>query len=244
MPKFRGLQGCVPGWEGLVWAIRMTQGSGTGLIENLLGGKETKLFDPMDSSPGKGTELLDASVVRRGNRWWMYLAGQAGGYGATQLFSASLDAGEPLSVDGWKLSRNEAGDLAPLAAQSMSRVWDGSGGRHCPSHVRGWDPRKQAWVERIYYAGAAESLWGPYTIGFLEWNGEAWIDQPTPAFAANKTWEHGSVYEPNLIYHDGNWKMWYVAGGRTRKITWCRAMLRATTELPDGAHTLSSPYPK
>jgi hypothetical protein len=182
------------------------------MIEKLLGGKETKLFDPMDSSPGKGTELLDASVVRRGNRWWMYLAGQAGGCGATQLFSASLDAGEPLSDDGWKLSRNEAGNLAPLATQSMSLAWDGSGGRHCPSHVRGWDPQKRIWVERIYYAGAAENLWGPYTIGFLEWNGEAWIDQPTPAFAANENWEHGSVYEPNLIYHDGKWKMWYVAG--------------------------------
>ncbi len=25
-------------------------------------------------------------------------------------------------------------------------------------------------------------------------------------------WEHGSVYEPNLIFHGGKWKMWYVAG--------------------------------
>jgi hypothetical protein len=67
-------------------------------------------------------------------------------------------------------------------------------------------------MERIYYAGAKENLWGLYTIGFLEWNGEKWIDQPEPAFAANEEWEHGSVYEPNLIYHDGKWKMWYVAG--------------------------------
>src|SRR5262249_39118518 len=68
------------------------------------------------------------------------------------------------------------------------------------------------WVERIYYAGAAENLWGPYTIGFLEWAGEKWADQPEPAFQANEEWAHGSVYEPNLIYHDGQWKMWYVAG--------------------------------
>ena len=67
-------------------------------------------------------------------------------------------------------------------------------------------------MERIYYAGAAENLWGPYTIGFLQWNGETWIDQPEPCFVANEDWEHGSVYEPNLIYHDGKWKMWYVAG--------------------------------
>ena len=31
-------------------------------------------------------------------------------------------------------------------------------------------------------------------------------------FVANEDWEHGSVYEPNVIYADGKWKMWYVAG--------------------------------
>jgi hypothetical protein len=67
-------------------------------------------------------------------------------------------------------------------------------------------------VERIYYAGAAENLWGPYTIGYFEWDGEKWTDQPEPAFQANEEWERGSVFEPNLIYHDGKWKMWYVAG--------------------------------
>ena len=175
-------------------------------------GKETKIFDPRDGSAGEGTEVLDASVVQRGEHWWMFLAGQISGHGATQLFSAALDPGAPLSVSGWKLSRNEAGELKPLAGQSVSRPWDGNGGRHCPSYVKGWDPGKRKWVERIYYAGAAENLWGPYTIGFLEWNGETWMDQPAPVFAASEEWEHGSVYEPNLIYHDGKWKMWYVAG--------------------------------
>jgi predicted GH43/DUF377 family glycosyl hydrolase len=78
--------------------------------------------------------------------------------------------------------------------------------------VKGWDPQRRQWVERIYYAGAAENLWGPYTIGFLEWDGKHWLDQPEPAFTAQEEWERGSVYEPNLIYHDGKWKMWYVAG--------------------------------
>jgi hypothetical protein len=55
-------------------------------------------------------------------------------------------------------------------------------------------------------------LWGPYTIGFLEWDGEQWQDQLEPAFVAQENWERGSVYEPNLLYHDGKWKMWYVAG--------------------------------
>jgi hypothetical protein len=33
---------------------------------------------------------------------------------------------------------------------------DGKGGRHCPSYVKGWEPTKGEWVERIYYAGAAD----------------------------------------------------------------------------------------
>ena len=118
----------------------------------------------------------------------------------------------PLSATGWKITRDAAGKPAPVAGRNPSWTWDGNGGRHCPSHVKGWDPAKSEWVERIYYAGAADNLWGPYTIGFLQWDGDKWIDQPEPAFAANEDWEHGSVYEPNLIYHDGKWKMWYVAG--------------------------------
>ena len=174
---------------------------------------ETKIFDPRDASTGSGgAELTDASVAKRGDQWWMYLAGQVHGYRATDIYSSSLAAGAPLSATGWKLTRGATGGLAPVAGRSLSSAWDGKGGRHCPSYVKGWDPRQGEWVERIYYAGAAENLWGPYTIGFLQWDGEKWADQPEPAFAANEEWERGSVYEPNLIYHDGQWKMWYVAG--------------------------------
>lgn len=180
-------------------------------IDNRLRGTETKVFDPQDPSLN-GAELVDASVVRRGGQWFMVLAGQADGHGATQLYSAALDPGAALSALGWKLTRNEEGALLPLAQQNFSRIWDGKGGRHCPSYVKGWDPEKKESVERIYYAGAAENLWGPYSIGFLEWNGKEWIDQSAPVFTANEAWERGSVYEPNLIYHDGKWKMWYVAG--------------------------------
>lgn len=176
-------------------------------------GTERKIFDPHDASAGLGgAELLDASVVQRGEQWWMYLAGQAKGYGPTDLYSASLPSGAPLSATGWHLTRSPAGELAPLAGRNFSHAWDGNGGRHCPSHVKGWDPHKGEWVERIYYAGAADNLWGPYMIGFIEWDGESWIDQPESAFAANEEWERGSVYEPNLIFHDGKWRMWYVAG--------------------------------
>jgi hypothetical protein len=174
---------------------------------------KSKIFDPRDpSTAAYGSDLLDASVTKWGEAWWMVLAGQPAGYGATDLYSAALPEGAALSAAGWKPLRDSAGQLVPLSARQRSAAWDGRGGRHCPSYVKGWDPDREVWVERIYYAGAAENLWGPYTIGFLEWDGEQWQDQPEPAFAANEDWEHGSVYEPNLIYHDGKWKMWYVAG--------------------------------
>jgi len=176
-------------------------------------GTEVKIFDPRDPATGSaGAEVLDASVVQRGEQWWMYLAGQAAGYGPTEIFSASQPPRAPLSSTGWTLTRGSDGQLVPVAERSSSHAWDGNGGRHCPSYVKGWDPVAGKWVERIYYAGAAENLWGPYTIGFLQHDNGHWVDQPQPVFAANEDWERGSVYEPNLIYHDRRWKMWYVAG--------------------------------
>ena len=174
---------------------------------------ETKIFDPHDPPTGSnGAELLDPTLALRDNQWWMYLAGQAHGYGATDFYSALLPTGAPLSATGWTPTRGADAELVPIAGRSASQAWDGNGGRHCPTYVKGWDAGKNEWVERIYYAGAAENLWGPYTIGFLEWDGDKWADQSAPVFVANEDWEHGSVYEPNLIYHEGKWKMWYVAG--------------------------------
>jgi hypothetical protein len=97
-----------------------------------------------------------------------------------------------------KLVRDAHAQLIPLTGRNQSRGWDGNGGRHGPSYAKGWDPSKGDWVERIYYSGGRSSV-GPY-------------DQPKPAFVPQADWEHGSVYEPNLIYHHGRWKMWYVAG--------------------------------
>jgi len=175
--------------------------------------EETKIFDPRDPSTAAfGGDLVDGSVTERDGGWWMVLAGQPGGYGATDLYCATLPRGAALSGKGWKPLRDQAGRLTPLAARNRSARWDGKGGRHCPSYVKGWDPDRQTWVERIYYAGSSGNLWGPYTIGFLEWDGERWRDQEEPVFTANEDWEHGSVYEPNLTYHDGKWRMWYVAG--------------------------------
>jgi hypothetical protein len=161
----------------------------------------------------------------------MYLAGRATGRESTQLFSASLPEGAPLAATGWQLTarNDDRTRIADLAPQDISQAWDLRGGRHCPSYVRGWDPQRQAWVERIYYAGGASQIWGPYTIGYLEWDGNNWVDQPAPVFTANESWERGSVYEPNLIYHDGKWKMWYVAGSNQDDY-----IVHGYAESPDG----------
>jgi len=203
---------------------------------------EVKIFDPRDAATGSGgAELSDPSVTKRGEQWRMFLAGQAAGYGATEIYSAVLDPHARLSATGWKLIRNAAGDLAPVAGRSRSGTWDGNGGRHCPAYVRGWDPSEGKWSERIYYAGAADNLWGPYTIGFLEWDGGEWQDQSEPVFVANEEWEHGSVYEPNLVYDDGMWRMWYVAGLNQEDY-----LVHGYAESPDGRtgwskHTLFAP---
>jgi len=179
-------------------------------------GKETKIFDPADGfAPFTDVaEITDATIAKRGNRWWMFVACQVAGKEGIQIGSAALPEGTPLGTAGWKPTPDpkEPTRLALLAPHENSYGWDLKGGRHCPSYVKGWDPRSRAWVERIYYAGAADNLWGPYAIGYLEWDGQRWVDRSAPVFSANESWERGSVYEPNLIYHEGKWKMWYVAG--------------------------------
>ncbi|HJZ80876.1 MAG TPA: hypothetical protein VKD91_11040 [Pyrinomonadaceae bacterium] len=178
--------------------------------------KETKIFDPADGFQSLTDVyiLTDSTVVKRDNRWWMYLAGRAQNRESIELFSASLPPGAPLAASGWTLTASpvDKTKIADLAGHEASKGWDLKGGRHCPAYVKGWDPSRRVTVERIYYAGSATSPWGPYTIGYLEWDRTRWVDQAAPVFTANEEWEHGSVYEPNLIYHEGKWKMWYVAG--------------------------------
>jgi len=180
--------------------------------------REIKLFDPADpSTDGFGLELTDATIVERFGGWQMFLAGQKAPGMPTDIFGATLPQGTPLASTGWRVARDGNGEPRPLCGRQSSAAWDGQGGRHCPSYVRGWDPEAEREVERIYYAGSAQNSWGPYAIGFLEWNGETWVDQPAPAFVAADEWERGSVYEPNLIYHDGRWKMWYATGSAHQK---------------------------
>lgn len=194
---------------------------------------KTKIFDPADgfaplTDPGSVT---DCTLGERDGRWWMYLAGTVVGRPGIHLFSASLSEGAPLAATGWKLTADSAdpSKIALLAGYAHSESWDRRGGRHCPCYVRGWDPEHHAWMERIYYAGGAHQVWGPYTIGYLEWDGEKWNDQPSPVFLAEEIWEHGSVYEPTLIYAEGKWKMWYVAGSNQEDY-----LVHGYAESPDG----------
>ena len=178
--------------------------------------RETRVFDPaLGFAPLIDViEVTDSTLARRGDRWWMYLAGEAAGHEGIRLFSASLPAGAPLGAHGWRLTP-DPGDptrIALLAESRASAAWDLRGGRHCPCYVKGFDPGCGAWLERVYYAGARETPWGPYRIGFLEWDGECWREQAEPVFAAVEDWERGSVFEPNVLYAEGRWKMWYVAG--------------------------------
>jgi len=158
--------------------------------------------------------MVDSTLVKRDDQWWMYVCGVEHTAHEIHMYSAALPQGSPLAAAGWTLIADAQDSTRPalLAPKPKSYWWDGKGGRHCPSYIKGWDPDRQEWVERIYYAGAAQHFMGPYAIGYLEWDGTRWTDQSAPVFTANEYWERGSVYEPNLLYHDGKWKMWYVAG--------------------------------
>lgn len=173
--------------------------------------RKVKIFDPADGfGPVKNlVELSDATLARRGDRWWMYLSGQHHGANEITLFSASLPEGSPLGTAGWAVTAL-ADD--PSRAEPLGGMPVRAGGRHCPSYVKGSDPAKGVEVERIYYARDPGRPWGPYSIAYLEWDGSGWVDQATPAFLPTQEWEKGSVYEPNLVYSNGKWRMWYVAG--------------------------------
>jgi hypothetical protein len=204
---------------------------------------ERKVFDPADGfAPFTNVgELTDGTLARRGDlhhddQWWMFLAGEAAGCESIDLFSASLPPGSSLTASGWTLTPDptDPQKIAPLASHELSKHWDLRGGRHCPSYIKGADPKSKRWVERIYYAGAPENPWGPYSIGFLEWNGQRWAEQSEPVFIATEDWEHGSVYEPNLVYADGTWKMWYVAGSNVDDY-----LVQGVAESVDGHRWLS-----
>lgn len=166
--------------------------------------------------------FTDASVVKRGDRWWMFGAGLVKSSGfAINLLSASLDPHVPLGAQGWKITTkaDDPAQAAEVIPASPGGRWDV--GRHCPCYAAGWDPTanngKGERRERLYYSGSATIFGGPYSNGFAEWDGERWVPQETPCFPANEPWEYGNVSEPNVIFHEDKWHMWYSAGPDSSK---------------------------
>ena len=158
--------------------------------------------------------VADASVTNRRGRWWMVLGGLVRGERAVQLHAAELPAGAELTDPRWRIT-TEPDDpklAARLAPAPPAGGWDATG-YHCPSYVAGHG-RDGRVVERIYYASSEswESFLGPYRIGFLEWDGGAWVRHPEPVFVGEEPWERGSVLEPNVLYRDGRWLLSYTAG--------------------------------
>jgi predicted GH43/DUF377 family glycosyl hydrolase len=115
---------------------------------------------------------------------------------------------------GWRIvtEPDDPGLAVRLADAPPVDAWDATG-FHCPSYVRGVD-KTGAVVERIYYASSAgwESLYGPYRIGLLQWDGQAWQRHEQPVFSADEPWERDTVLEPNVLYHEGRWLLRYTAG--------------------------------
>ncbi|HEU4702928.1 MAG TPA: hypothetical protein VFS37_10640 [Conexibacter sp.] len=191
---------------------------------------KTKVFDPSDGTGfGAVTSIgnfTDTSLVKRNGRWTLLGGAQHRATGRLGMYSASLPQGAPLSATGWKIDTvpGDPTTAAPLVPDPPGEAWDGLGGRHCLSYVRGWDPALNGglggWQERLYYVGANPSFGGPYSIGYVVWDGAQWTipaDVPQPVFAASEslggsTGRFSGVYEPNVIYHDGKWRMWFVCG--------------------------------
>src|SRR5262245_6859461 len=124
-------------------------------------------------------EAADVSVARRDGRWWMAVPAMRDQ--VIEIFEAVLPAGAPLTSDEWQV-----GD-EPLVPAPPADARDGTC-YHCPSYANG----------RIYYASCPTwSLYGPYQIGCLQWDGTAWHRHPRPVFTATEPWEHGTVLEPN-----------------------------------------------
>ncbi|MBP2338051.1 hypothetical protein JOF41_004229 [Saccharothrix coeruleofusca] len=147
----------------------------------------------------------DVTLMRREDRWWMIMGELADpAVPRIDLRAAHLLRGATADRTEWTI-------VGQCAAPAPADGWDATG-YHCVSYVRGRSGGR--WVERLYYASSAAwtDITGPYSIGFLEWDGSQWVRHPEPVFTATEPWERGTVAEPNLLHHDGRWLLWYCAG--------------------------------
>jgi hypothetical protein len=106
----------------------------------------------------------DVTLMRRDDRWWMIMGELADpAVPRIDLRTAHLPRGAAVDSLEWTVDGR-------CAAPTPSNSWDATG-YHCVSYVRGRSGGQ--WVERLYYASSAAwtDITGPYSIGFLEWDG-------------------------------------------------------------------------
>lgn len=154
--------------------------------------------------------VADPSVTRRDGTYWMVLGAMDPAKHVIDLYSAE----SATATDGWRIvtEPDDPKTATRIAEPPEPGGWDATG-YHCPSYATGFDGDGNP-VERIYYASSAAwtSLYGPFQIGFLQWDGLTWRRHPTPVFSATRPWELGTVLEPNVRYAGGRWLMHYTAG--------------------------------
>ncbi|MGC7103126.1 hypothetical protein ACPZ19_51470, partial [Amycolatopsis lurida] len=152
--------------------------------------------------------VADVSVSWLDGRWWMVLGATLGESPVVGLCSARLPRGAAPDSPDWVIDTDpdDPAVAAALAPPPPTGGWDATG-YHCPVHVRAGS------VRRIYYASApARTLYGPYQIGCLEWDGGLWHRRPEPVFTAALPWERGTVLEPNVVHTGGRWRIYYATG--------------------------------
>ena len=158
--------------------------------------------------------------------------GTSDGYGATAaIYSVAPlrrenaighSAGMLLGTLRENLCQSRGGDLA--------RRWDGNGGGTAPRTSRdGTHARPSG--SNVSTTPVQRRIYGDrIPLAFSNGMASRWLDQPEPVFTATEDWERGSVYEPNVLYHDGKWKMWYVAGSNQHDY-----LVQGYAESEDGA---------
>lgn len=186
-----------------------------------------KVFDSKDGTGfGQVTNLasaiVDVSVIHRNGQWQMI--GEASDVsGRLGFFSATLPRGKPLQASGWQIqtaARDPTSAVNLVPNSEDPAAWDYT--RHNSSYVIGYDPGlnngRGGWEERLYYAGT-NADYGPFAIGYLVWDGNKWVVHGgNPVLTGTELWEGSTgttltgVYEPNVIYHDGKWRIWYATG--------------------------------
>ena len=189
--------------------------------------EKVKVFDPTDGTGMGAVKNIgppqDVTLIRRGNQWQMY-CGARNKERRLSVYSATLPPGAPLSATGWTITTvpgdpTTAAMLIPDVPVEQTAAWDYR--RHNSSYVRGWDPDlnggQGGWEERLYYTGDSALKLNSYAIGYFAWNGSDWVRRDAPVMTPTEPWESpegtfAGVYEPNVIYHRGKWRMWYVIG--------------------------------